>query len=202
MGLKNLQGNLLCAIDTETTGLDPRRHDIIQIAILPLNDQIQPDKRFMPFNIHIKPSRPENIEAKAMQVNKINLAHLMLHGMDSFQAADLLDEWFEKLRLPLGRKIVPLGQNYAFDREFMREWLGHLNYDHLFHYHYKDTMIAAQYINDRAEIHGNYPPFSKGSLGRIAGVLEIEYQNAHDALADCVIVSECYRRMMRMYLGV
>lgn len=195
-------GHKLCAVDTETTGLDYKKHDIIQIAIVPLDLHLRPDKNFLPFNMHLKPARPENAEPKALKVNRKNLSNLMAEGIDPFQAADLLEEWFEKLKLPIGRKIAIIGQNYCFDKAFITEWLGPLTYEYMFDYHYRDTMITAQYLNDRAAVHGNPPPFSSGvSLTRIARKLNIEPEGAHDALTDCLLVAECYRLMMREFVG-
>lgn len=202
MSLVNMNGHLLCAIDTETTGLDFRQHEVIQVAILPLDEHLKPNKKYLPFNMHIKPTKLDTIQPQALKVNKVNLQELMLHGMDPFQAADLLDEWFEKLNLPIRKKIIPLGQNFGFDKGFLKEWLGELSYARLFDYHNRDTMVAALYLNDRAVVHGNKPPFPKVNLSYIANQLEVEHSQAHDALADCVIVAECYRRMMRSFVGV
>lgn len=192
------KGHLLAAVDVETTGLDPKKHDIIQLAIVPLNEQIQPNKSYLPVNFLLKPLRPENVEPRAFQVNKLKLADLMVTGLDPFQAADLLEEWFERLRLPIGKKLIPLGQNYTFDQGFLREWLGALTYDHIFHYHYKDTMITAGFLKDRAVMHGAIPPFDSISLTSIANKLGVETTKSHDALNDCLTTAECYRRMLKL----
>ena len=52
-------GHQLCAIDTETTGLDPNYNEIIQICILPLDSNIKPRKDVFPFYIEIVPDHPE-----------------------------------------------------------------------------------------------------------------------------------------------
>jgi len=202
MNITSTYGNLVCAVDTETTGLDPRKHDIIQIAILPLGPDLKPNKSYMPFNMHLKPGHPENIDPRAMKVNKIDLNWIMQHGVDPFQAADLLEEWFAKLNLPMYKRILVLGQNYCFDRGFILEWLGPQTYEYIFHYHYRDAMIAAMYINDRAASYGEKPPFNGISLNKLCNVLKVENIYAHDALEDCKMVAECYRLMLRTYAGL
>ena len=52
--LVHLNGDLLCAVDCETTGLNCKEHDIIQVCVLPLDSQIQPlkeinGKQLLPF---------------------------------------------------------------------------------------------------------------------------------------------------------
>jgi len=202
MNITDTHGHLLCAVDTETTGLDPKKHDVIQLAILPLGPDMKPNKHYMPFNMHIRPAHPENVDRKAMSVNKIDLNWIMQHGIDCYQAADLLDEWFEKLKLPINKRLMVIGQNYCFDKAFLQEWLGPLSYDHLFHYHYRDTMVTAFYLNDRAALFGETPPFNSVSLGRLANKLKVENLKAHDALEDCKMSAECYRLMLQIYPGL
>ena len=199
MNITDTRGNLICAVDTETTGLDPEKHDVIQLAILPLGPDMKPNKNYLPFNMHIRPDHPETVDPKAMSVNKIDLNWIMQHGIDSFQAADLLDEWFDKLNLPINKRILVIGQNYCFDKAFLQQWLGALSYDRLFHYHYRDTMVSALYLNDRAALFGEAPPFGAISLGRLANKLQVENLRAHDALEDCKMSAECYRLMLQIY---
>ena len=194
--MRHLNGNLLCAIDVETTGLDPMKHDIIQLAVLPLDAEIKPLQTVMPFYVNMKPKRPENIEKAAMKVNKTELAQLIINGLDPWKCVDMFEEWFERLNLPVGKKIVPLAHNWIFDSGFIREWMGPLSFAHFIDYHYRDSMTAALYLNDRADAHVEPYPFPKVSLGYCCSQLKIDNINAHDALADCVATAEVYRRML------
>ena len=49
---------------------------------------------------------------------------LILHAPSSGKVQDLLVEWWEKLDLPLGKTLVPLAHNWAFEAGFLRAWLG------------------------------------------------------------------------------
>ena len=40
-GLVHLNGNLMAAVDLETTGTQPGYHEIIQIAVVPLDSEFQ-----------------------------------------------------------------------------------------------------------------------------------------------------------------
>lgn len=194
-------GNHLCAIDVETTGLDPNYHEIIQIAILPLDAEIKPRQDILPFYIEIKPEFPERVSREAMKINKLNLATIMNRGSDKFAAIDKLEKWVSKLGLPVTKygnpkKILPLGQNYGFDRAFMIQWLTPAMYNYLFDYHSRDTMVAALYLNDRANMKAEPIPFSKVKLTYLATKFDIQYDRAHDALCDCATTAEVYRQLL------
>lgn len=203
-GMIHLNGNLLCAVDVETTGVIPGFHDLIQLAILPLNSQIKPSKTAKPFYLNLTPIRPENIDPQACKINRLKRAELISNSIDAFKAADMFDDWFEKLNLPLAgnshKKIQPLWSNGGFDKSFLIEWLGLEHYNHYFHFHERDTQEFALSINDRFDFHNERLPFPKVGLGYLTNALDIINDNPHDALSDCVTTAEVYRRMTLMFL--
>lgn len=198
-------GNQLCAIDCETTGFDAHFHELIQIAIVPLDSNIQIRKDVQPFNIELIPDHPERADAQATEVHRLKMADLCANGFDREAAKDLLEAWIDKLGLPLNKggvnrcKIIPLGQNYAFDMGFIKRWLGVDFYQELFHYHYKDTMIAAAYLNDAAAMQAEDVPYSKIGLKWLCNKLNVQLDRHHDALADAVATAEVYRRLLSHY---
>jgi DNA polymerase III epsilon subunit-like protein len=193
---ENWNGHLMCAVDTETTGLDPRKNEIIEVCVLPLDSNIKPRKDLMPFNITIKPDRLEYVDASALKINKKDLPNLLKNGFEKFKAADLLDEYVERLNLAPGKKIMPLAHNWPFDKEFLESWLGVLNFQYLFDYHFRDTCSVAQYMNDRAVMHAEKPPFSRVNLKYLCSQYEIRNQAPHTALGDCLATAEVYRQMI------
>ncbi len=201
--MQHWNGNQVCAIDTETTGLDPLYDEILQLAIIPLDSNFEVRKDVMPLEIFMKPEYPERIKPEAMQVNRLDLDKIMTTGFDKETAIHLLEEWYKKLGLPCtkyGRpkKVIPLGQNYAFDKGFIQQWLGVDLYNDFFDYHYNDTMITANYINNRAAMRGEPVPFSKVNLQYLASTLKIKTDRLHDALQDAHTCAKVYKAMMRM----
>jgi DNA polymerase III epsilon subunit-like protein len=177
--------------------------EIIQICILPLDNNIEPIRTIMPFYIEIKPEHPERVKKEAMSVNMLDLATICNRGFDRMHAIDLLEQWINKLGLPYTKfssrkKIAPLGQNYCFDKGFISAWLGDKHYNELFDYHYRDTMIAANFLNDRSSFlaPGELVPFSKVNLTWLAKTLSVQNDRAHDALQDCLTTAQVYKKML------
>lgn len=203
--MEHWNGDQCIVIDVETTGLDPKRHEIIEIAAIALDSNFVPRRDVLPFDIYMKPNFPERIDKKAMQVNNICLMDVMKTGFDSFTAIDLFEKWVDKIGLTFlmageRKKIRPLGHNYAFDKSFIEPWLGPETYKHIFSHLYKDTMIAAQFANDKAAMHAEPVPYSKNSLTWLCRAHRIERIRSHRALSDAKATAELYRLMAKQGL--
>jgi len=196
MNLVHLNGSVMCAVDCETTGTDPLLHDIIEIAVVPLDSNLKPIQNIFPFNMLLQPGRPQNIKQSATRVHGHKLSELMRDGIEPIKAADLFDEWFERLHMPYGKRIVPLAHNWPFDRSFIKAWLGEEHFNQYFSALYRDTMVAAQYFNDRAAFHAEQVPFNKVKLNFLAAQLEIPHEHAHSALHDSLVAAEVYHKLM------
>jgi DNA polymerase III epsilon subunit-like protein len=199
VGVKHMlhcNGHILCAVDIETTGLEPGFHEIWQICVLPLDSDLKPSKVILPFYMDLKPEMPENADPKAISREKLTQA--CLRGMNQYKAADMLVEWFEKkLGLAMEKRIMPLGCNYAFDQIFLRLWMGNKSYAQVFDGRYRDVMCASLYANDSAYFAQEQIPYSKNSLSWCCAALKVENTNPHDALSDCMATAEVYRLMLR-----
>lgn len=192
----HFNGNLLCAVDVETTGLIPGHHDIWQVAILPLDSFIKPLKSVIPFYMDIKIKSPENIDSKAVKLPRQEFALRQQYAIESFSCADLLDEWFDRLKLPFNKRIIPLAQNWPFDRSFLIEWLGISSFEHIFHPVYRDTMVATAFDSDLSDFRAEKILFTQHNLSFISTRLGVQNQKPHDALQDAVTTAECYRRLL------
>lgn len=195
-GMTHLVGNLLTAIDFETTGRRPGYHEIVQIAILPLDHNLQPHTDVPTFYLNIRPDHPERSESGAFAVHGLDLDLLMLHAPSQERAIDLLCEWFNNLDLPPNRVLVPLAHNWPFESAFLKGWLGVELVDQMFHSHGRDSMGLAATLNDKAFFLGEKIPFSKLGLVALCKQLGISYEKAHDALADCQATAELYQRLL------
>lgn len=199
--MEHWNGNQMVVIDTETTGLEAGWHEMIQVCMLPLDSNLNPRKDVNPFYILVKPDHPERADKKAMEVNQLTFAEIGQKGHDRIAAIDLFQKWVEKLGLPYTKygnrkQIIPLGQNYAFDKGFIEHWLGVDMYVTNFYRQYRDTMIAANFLNDRAAFHAEAVPFPKQNLSYLATKFGLDTTGAHDALADCLMTAKVYQKMI------
>lgn len=197
IGLQSLNGNLLCAIDVETTGLDPEQHEIWQLCVLPLNALLEPHKDFLPFYMEMKPERIDNIDPKAINLGIADVGKLIFNAMPTDKVQDLFVEWFEKLKLAPGKKIVPVAHNFFFDRPMLVKWLGGALYNDIFHYHPRDTMVIAAFLNDRQDSASLPLPYTRLALKNVCSKHSIDIPMAHDAMQDCLATAKLYAALCR-----
>lgn len=197
-GLAHLNGNPIAAIDYETLGRRAGYHDIVQMAIVPLNSDLRPLEGVRPFYTNIKPLHPERVERQAMRVHGLSINELMIHAPERDRVQDLLQEWFERLELPFGKKLVPLAHNWGFEKSFTDAWLGPDLASDLFMGTARDSMTVGNYINDRYAMMGEPAPFNWVSLTSMALKFGIVNEKAHDAYHDCITEAEVYRMLVKM----
>ena len=183
-------GNLLASIDVETTGTDPRIHEVIQVGIVILGKDFEPTGQT--FNYQIKPEHPERAEKSASAVHGLNLDD----GLESSKVADLLTEWVASLDLNNGRKLIPLAHNHLFEYGFLTAWLGKSLYGQLFGYLPRDGMILALSMNDQALLEGKPALFESVSLPSLCKHFGIVNEKAHDALADSYAEAKVYKALL------
>lgn len=193
----HLNGNILCAIDVGTTGTIPGRDSPIEVCILPIDSELKPNLKIMPFTCLLKPRYPEWCTAEHTNCNREKLCKAQLEGLDPDFAADLFDEWFQKLPKKEEKKISPLAHNWIFDRGFLIDWLGPINFESFFDARYRDPMPAALFQNDRADFASEPYPYAKVHLQFLASSVKYKNEAPHDCLSDCVALAEVYRRMVK-----
>ncbi len=194
--LVHLNGNKLCVIDTETTGLNPDVHEIIELCILYLDSFFRIDESVPPFHMFITPQKPETMDDDALRVNKVSRVDVMKRGVHPFVVVDAFDNWFTNKLKPV-KKIAPLGHNYHFDQCFLKKFFTPDVYDTYFDYHIRDTFVAATFLNDKADFTGRQFPFPKQKLSTLCTRLMVENPAPHTALGDCIATAKCYQKLVQ-----
>jgi len=197
--MKNLYGNVLCAVDVETTGVVFGYNEVIQIACVPLDIHMKPSKEHRFFYLNIAPTYPERQSMQAKMKHGLDAHKLAEECLSQEQAADMLDDWFTGLNLPSGKRLIPLAHNYAFERGMLSHWLGVDTFDAMWHIHPRDTFTFATSLNDVAAWQGRTVPFPQVGLTSMCRKLGIPLDNAHDALADCLATAELYRNLLSLF---
>jgi DNA polymerase III epsilon subunit-like protein len=191
-----MHGHLLASVDVETTGVVSGYHEIVQIAVVPLDDDLRPFDQVAPFYTNVRPDHPERIDEGSWQIHGLSLDDLTDSAPSQGRAADLFMEWFEALKLPAGRKLVPLAHNWTFEYGFLKAWLGQKTLEHIFHFHPRDAMVYALAIGDRMALAGRAAPFESVSLSGLCRAFNVNNPKPHDALHDALAEAEVYRAML------
>lgn len=200
-----------CILDTETTGLIPRHHDIIEVAVLILDEYMDINRDINPFHTLMLPTRPENIDLNALKVQESNedgkkltrakLDRALLYGLTALKSSNIFVDWFENIGLPPKGRLIPIAHNWPFDKEFMKDWLGDLSFDYVFSHHYMDTLPIAKFIEGVLISRGRSSPFGMSMrLKDISKDLGYIPDRSHNALDDCVTTSEVLKRLHNFIL--
>lgn len=196
-GLVHANGNLLCSVACETTGRRPGYHEIVQVAIVPLDNDFRPLAGVRPFYQNVQPQHPERAQRIAMKANGLSLELLVQHAPDAGKVADLLHEWFEALDLPQTKCLMPMAHDWAVKSAFATAWLGEKEMSALFHTDARDSMRVAVAVNDVCAFHGERIPFPSVSLHSLCKRLGVENLTPHDALSDAIAGAGVYRSLIQ-----
>jgi len=190
------RGHLLAAIDLETTGLSEGFHEIVQIAVVPVDTDLHPSRTIAPFVRYIRPQFPERANTEALAVNRLNLDWLLTNAPESTTVSRQFDDYIYSLGLPVGRGVIPLAHNWAFESGFLKAWLGIDHLQSLLSRRARDTMQYAGAILDRAEIAGQLAPFTGLSLKDLTDRFGIINPKPHDAEGDAISTIHLYRCLL------
>ena len=198
--MQHWNAHQMVVMDVETTGTRPFWHEVIQFAAVALDSNLKPRQDVMPFDIYMCPEHPERVDPEALKVSGLKLEDLLMKGHDQDSARDMFEKWSEKLELGQTKwghpkRIIPLAHNWPFDKPFIQDWMGYGLFDELMDSRYRDTMAVSLFLNDNADFHADKVPYSKNKLGWLASKLGIPHERAHDALQDCLVTGEVYRRL-------
>jgi len=153
-------------LDTETTGLDPEHADIIELAAIPLDAELNPREGVKPFHTFIQPQPHHPIAKQAIEVN----GHTWVydHESETYKNAlpydrawthfyDWMATLYEKMQW-----IITVGWNVSFDEAFLRYLHAHpdvpgragsqayVKKQWPFHYHKIDLIGVCRYLDLRA----------------------------------------------------
>lgn len=158
-------------VDLETTGMNPRWEDILELAAIRYRDGIETDR----YEQLIKPSQP------------IRPFISRLTGITDDMVADCpsIDAAIKDFSEFLGEDIL-IGHNIAgFDTIFIADAYERYLSRQLTN-HCVDTLRISK------KVLPNLPSYS---LGAISSMLDVPYHGAHRGAADCEITHCCYQKM-------
>jgi len=175
----------LLFVDVETTGFDPARHEIIEIAAVRVHPQLLYVERELVSRV--RPQFPERCSAETAAIN----------GFDPMlwdDAPDIYDVL--KRYVPLAEGCLLVGHNIGFDKSFLsagfrRAGLEEPKMDH----HVIDTASLAWPLAVVGALQSL-------SLGPVCDLLGIGNEGAHGARRDVARTIEVYRRLMALRMAM
>lgn len=176
--------------DTETTGLDHIKNDIIEISLYRLSDDIQKTWLIKPININ-------NIEIDALRINGHLLEDLKgetKHGRDAYQDANKviieIENWLSEDDAITANRVL-IGHNINFDKNMIEQLWFKCNASDSFPFGRRvlDTMQIALMM-DFAQ--NNFDEaYSLKNLAKKHGVINAK---AHSAESDTKCTVDIFRK--------
>ena len=165
-------------IDTETTGLDPDKHEVIEFGAVVLIDHKVVEK----LEIKIQPRAIYTADPEAMRVNGYN-EYKWRFALSQQDAARMIWTFIER-----HRDGVTVGHNLNFDRKFL-EAFGRSNGI--------DIRLTSPYLDTRDLCRAVLAQYGLSSM-RLDAVCEFlgwRRRDAHTALSDC---EDCARLLQNI----
>lgn len=183
-------------LDTETTGLNKEKCDIIQIAGIVIVDGKEKER----FNFHCQPINWENIEPASFEKTGMTLEKLKELPLPQeiyLKFKELLDKYID--RYNKCDKFFLASHNTQFDLDFLKtffEKMGDKYFGSYFFYKTIDLMALCTILHTMGLIN-----LSSWKLKDIANYLCIEYDNnLHDAETDIDLARRCFCRLVAKYI--
>ncbi len=189
---------VLYVADCETTGLDSRDHDVIELSLLRLTDGVQ--KTWC-----LKPLKPENIDVGSLRINghkMEDLRHQTREGRERYQDPNKviveIENWIMEDGVPTEQRVL-VGQNIAFDRERFEQLWSKCNSRDSFPFGRRtmDTMGIEFFLDwckgEMAEGYG---------LKNLIKKYGVKNEKAHTAAADTLATKEVFLKQVDIFKGI
>jgi len=127
---------VLALIDVETTGLDPDRHEMIDIGAIYIESDGRELGRFF---VRMHPAHPERADPGAQAVNGFSVERWQsLRAVSAAEAADRFEAFHQSVAKD--RKVIFTAFNVWFDQAFVSRWLAReqRSFRHWYHYQVLD----------------------------------------------------------------
>ncbi len=178
----------LAFIDLETTGFNPDKHEVIELAGLIARQVPRPGKgpsleMIEEFEFKIKPEHLDTAEPEALRINGYN-------EMDWLFAADLTQVM--KAVADKTADCTLVTHNLTFDWNFLDHAFRKTGVENKMHYAKLDTIsFAYAKLYNREEV-------QRFSLRSLAEYFGIQNEKAHTALADIRTTFEIYKKLIEL----
>lgn len=192
--LANLDTSKVLFFDTETTGLDERIHEPIQIAMcVKVHNMVVAVKTF-----YAQPINWDSIDAKALKVNGFTLEQLrgFPKPIETYmEIVQLLTKFVKKF--DKNDKFIPAGQNIRFDMRMMDAWFKKLGDNYFYSLVNSKDVLDLLSITTLFKFLGILPNLPNNKLCTVCDYLGIQLE-AHDATKDILATKDGIDRYLEV----
>jgi DNA polymerase III epsilon subunit-like protein len=185
-----MSNEVLVFVDTETTGLNPKDHDMIEFAAV----AYQNGRLVGEIEQRVKPLK-ENFTLGALAVNKLYPSTMDEDFGEPELVAHNIANFFVNLPNPYRGSIYFAGHNAKFDKDFSTEFMRRMGYTDFgdFSGRLVDTCGLARFLIDSGLL-----ACDKTGLAPVAKALGVEYDASkhHGAMYDAQLATEVYFAMI------
>jgi len=187
-----LKDRAFALIDTETTGFDEKKHQILEVGILIIKNM----KLISELNISIK-HKEYTITSSAMEANKIDIVEHEKKAVTQDDAAVAIISFLKEYKFN-DDPFIAVGQNIDFDLRFLEAMflkLGKIKeYRECISYRKLDIMQLALIRNLEGKI-----SIEKQDLDTLLKTLDINIpEDRHRALVDCYLEFEGLSKLINL----
>jgi len=155
-------------IDTETTGLDHKEHELLSLGAIVMIDNVITER----IEVKITPRKIDQADPQALRINGYT-PYRWKHSIDGKYACNIIKHF-----LLSHQDGILVGHNVNFDIRFLKAFASEYN---------EQFRIPTPYIDTRDVCRVNLAPYgcSSMSLDNICAFLGWKRRKAHTALSDC-----------------
>lgn len=180
-------------VDTETTGFDEKKHQLLQVGILVIKGMEVVDT----LSVNIK-HKEYTITTGAMKANGIDLLEHDQHAYTDKEAGDLILQFLAKHKGENEDEYIVIGQNVQFDIRFLEEFFLKIfkikEYRKLVSYRSLDIMQVAmtKHLEGKIDLESQ----SLDAIVEALGVAQIKER--HQALPDAILEFEVLKKLLSL----
>jgi len=175
-----MRKNNLAFVDIETSGLNIIKHEILEIGCIITTPELEIIEEF---ELKIKPEHISDADPISLKINRYEESDWVSAGT----LPEALKIFSEK-----AKDCIMVGQNVAFDSEFLDYAFAKNKIKNTMHYHRLDTISVAW-----AKLHRD-PEITHFSLREMCVKFGIKNERSHTALSDARATFELYKKLMAL----
>ncbi len=185
----------ILGFDVETTGLDPKKNDVVQLAAyVEIDDKLVGTKDFK-----CRPFDPQAVEDEALDKQDRTLEEIMewpdpRKTVSEFTA--WTGQWIDKFNQQ--DKAYPAGYNVSFDLGFVDQWLRKSGEKYGFGSYQNWRPIDPRPIVAMLECKGFINGLVDHKLETVCKHFGVKIDNAHDALSDIMATRDLVNRSFKI----